>query len=146
MSERYPPVPRYPAPDECRICGWYPAVPVRWITFVSVLLMYRYVRKTDRLCRSCGTARARRAQANCLGFGLWGIGFLGAIVAIFANAAELRSLHRACPPQARRPGVGTPRTVPLPRTPPVLLHVRSWLHFSPAAAGLIIYVLIHLPR
>jgi hypothetical protein len=147
VSMSDPPLPRYPAPDECQICGWYPAITVTQRIVISLLLAWSIRRRTIRLCQSCGIALTRRAQANCLGFGFWGIGILGAIVATFKNSTELQHLHEALPPpQGRRSDVGTDRSIPLAQGMPVLLYMRSWLFLGPVVAGIIISIMTHLSR
>jgi hypothetical protein len=145
VSMSNPPLPRYPAPDECQICGWYPAITATQRTVISLLLWWGVRRKTSRLCRSCGIALTRRAQANCLGFGFWGIGILGAIFVTFKNSAELRRLREALPPpQGRRSDVGTDRSIPLPQGMPVLLYIRSWLFLGPVVGGITIRIIISM--
>jgi hypothetical protein len=139
--------PRYLAPDECQVCGWYPASPVRRVTMISLLLAWRVSQTTSRLCRSCGIALTRRAQANSLGFGMWGLGILGAVVAVFRNSAELQRLHTALPPpQGRRPGIWTERTTPLAPGVPVLLYVRSWLFLGTVVLGTIVNIMVAVSR
>lgn len=131
--------PRFPGPDECEICGSWPAIPVSIKQVSSFLIWVSIGRVGSRFCRACGLSWYSVAQSGTLTRGWWGIGLVPAIPALFTNAAAARKLRRSRPPVLRDPAVRTPASDPMP--PAVIPSRRPSSWIVPALAAVVIGVL-----
>ena len=109
------PAPEYrmPLPDECHICGCRPAVTVKVGHNVGYILWWRRYSMKQVLCAECGRFMARKAQAETLVKGWWGLSAFVNIANIVINARALTELAKLPPPSKRDPQVFTPREWPL---------------------------------
>ena len=115
-SSEHPVATRPPSSNECDICGWRPARPITLRRTTGLLIIWRWARSTNVLCRRCGSAWYAESQAHSLVKGWWGI------VAPIANVVNMTrnriaiSAHRRMldDPRERAPEVVSLFQTPMP--------------------------------
>lgn len=109
------------------MCGARPATRVS-LRFVSTFIVWiRTCGLDGYLCRSCGTAMLRDAQALNLTRGWWGIGVVVMAVYLASNWMTRRTILNQGPPTTRDAAVITPMSHPLPAGRPVLRQPGVWI-------------------
>lgn len=135
-----PPRPQYrpPADDECMLCGHGPAQPVTVRRNVGLLISRKVFHLDGPMCRDCGQALLRDAQARSVWTGWWGVISVFANAGnLFVNAAELWSLRDRTGPKRRRPDVVAPADRPLHPGKPLHLRGSMWA-FAAVVALLVV--------
>jgi hypothetical protein len=93
---------RPPLPDECTVCGFQPAAPVRFRHQHAYVVRATLYTTEGVFCRDCGRCMGRSKQNRTLWTGWWGALSLFRNIAIIGrNALELRKLNRLQRPRAR---------------------------------------------
>ncbi|MFB3739790.1 MAG: J domain-containing protein, partial [Candidatus Velamenicoccus archaeovorus] len=121
------PEPRHPTAEEqarqeavnfkgrfCSVCGHAPVANVTLKEGVGFVLFRQVRTVSGDLCRDCGIAMFREAQAGTLLKGWWGfIAFFANVLYVLQNAAARQALGRLAPPRRTPRSRLTPRSRPL---------------------------------
>jgi hypothetical protein len=123
LRERHfqaPPEPtdaaRPPVDGECDLCGWGPARPITLRRTTGLIIVWRWARTRNTLCRRCGNAWYAENQAYSLVRGWWGIvAPVANVINMFRNRVAIGAHRRRLgEPTDRPPGVVTLFSSPMP--------------------------------
>jgi hypothetical protein len=91
-------------PAACALCGREPAIQAAIRRHVGMILVQRFFKVREPLCRDCGTRLVRDWTLKTLWQGWWGyISFFVNWFVIGANLVALARLRRLDPPQLSSP-------------------------------------------
>jgi len=116
--ERPAPTPRAPGAQECTICGWWPAAPLRLRWTTGLIFVWSVTTVVQTLCRRCGDSVYADLQARSLVRGWWGLlAPVANLVNLARNAAAIGAHRRLPEAEYRSPEVRTPSLWPSVATP-----------------------------
>jgi len=116
--ERPAPTPRAPGAQECTICGWWPAAPLRLRWTTGLIFVWSVTTVVQTLCRRCGDSVYADLQARSLVRGWWGLlAPVANLVNLARNAAAIGAHRRLPEAEYRSPEVRTPLLWPSVATP-----------------------------
>jgi len=91
--------------DACSLCGYAPAVRVKFHTVTGLILFWRWGTLDGLLCRRCGEAMYNESQRSTLLKGWWGlIAPIATVIAFLGNLSRIGTVRRLSEPQFRVPG------------------------------------------
>ena len=94
--------------DPCSLCGFAPAVRVKFHTVTGLVIVWRWGTLDGLLCRRCGEAMYNESQRSTLLKGWWGIiAPIATVVAFLGNLSRIGIVRRLPEPQFRVPGAST---------------------------------------
>jgi len=107
------------ASTSCDLCGWGPAIPVKFNSVSGFVIFWRWYTLNARLCKACARAMYDENQRNTLVKGWWGLlSFFATIFVFFSNMTAFRRTRTLSAPQGRYPGAYTISPIPLVMSTP----------------------------